>query len=130
MPGYFELHKSTDAKFVFNLKADNNEIILTSQTYTTKQHAMDGIESVRKNSSKDAQYTRKQSTAKQPYFILSSANGEIIGSSQMYASGPAMESGIASVKENGATKTSKDNASKNDTGLAEEIRCQTLPTSI
>jgi len=91
---------------------------------------MDGIESVRKNSSKDAQYTRKQSTAKQPYFILSSANGEIIGSSQMYASGPAMESGIASVKENGATKTSKDNASKNDTGLAEEIRCQTLPTSI
>jgi len=110
MPGYFELHKSTDAKFVFNLKADNNEIILTSQTYTTKQHAMDGIESVRKNSSKDAQYTRKQSTAKQPYFILSSANGEIIGSSQMYTSGPAMESGIASVKENGATKTSKDNA--------------------
>lgn len=110
MPGYFELHKSTDAKFIFNLKADNNEIILTSQTYTTKQHALDGIESVRRNSSKDAQYTRKHSTANQPFFILSSANGEVIGSSQMYASGPAMESGIASVKENGVTKTAKDNA--------------------
>ena len=110
MSGYFELHKSTDEKFVFNLKADNNEIILTSQTYTTKQHALDGIESVRKHSSKDAQYTRKQSTAKQPYFVLNSTNGETIGSSQMYASGSAMESGIASVKENGATKTSKDNS--------------------
>lgn len=110
MPGYFELHKSSDEKFVFNLKADNHEIILTSQTYSTKQHAMDGIESVRKNSSMDAQYTRKHSTAKQPYFVLNSTNGETIGSSQMYASAAAMEGGIASVKENGATKTSKDNA--------------------
>ena len=61
-------------------------------------------------SSKDAQYTRKQSIAKQPYFVLNSTNGETIGSSQMYTSSSAMESGIASVKENGATKTSKDNA--------------------
>jgi uncharacterized protein YegP (UPF0339 family) len=110
MSGYFELHKSSDAKFVFNLKADNNEIILTSQTYTTKQHALDGIESVRSNSPKDAQYTRKHSTAKQPYFVLNSTNGEIIGSSQMYASGSAMESGITSVKANGGTKTAKDSA--------------------
>lgn len=110
MSGYFELHESTDEKFVFNLKADNNEIILTSQIYKTKQHALDGIESVRKNSSKDAQYTRKHSTAKQPFFVLNSTNGETIGSSQMYASSSAMESGIASVNANGATKTSKDNA--------------------
>jgi uncharacterized protein YegP (UPF0339 family) len=110
MSGYFELHKSTDEKFVFNLKADNNEIILTSQTYTTKQHAMDGIESVRTNSPKDAQYMRKHSTANEPYFVLKSPNGEVIGSSQMYSSGSAMENGIASVKANGKTKTSKDNA--------------------
>jgi uncharacterized protein YegP (UPF0339 family) len=37
-------------------------------------------------------------------------NGETIGSSQMYSSASAMESGITSVKENGTTKTSKDNA--------------------
>ncbi len=110
MPGYFELHKSSDQKFVFNLKADNNQIILTSQTYTTRQHALDGIESVRKNSLKDEQYLRKLSTAKQPYFVLNAPNGETIGSSQMYSSASAMEAGIASVKDNGGTKTSKDNA--------------------
>jgi uncharacterized protein YegP (UPF0339 family) len=110
MSGYFELHKSSDDKFVFNLKADNNEIILTSQTYTTKQHALDGMESVRSNSPKDAQYLRKNSTANQPYFILNSTNGDTIGSSQMYSSGSAMENGIASVKENGGTKTARDNA--------------------
>jgi uncharacterized protein YegP (UPF0339 family) len=110
MSGYFELHKSTNERFVFNLKADNDEVILTSLPYSTKQHALDGIESVRKYSDKDALYTRKQSTARQPFFVLNSTSGETIGSSQMYASSPAMESGIASVKENGATKTSKDNA--------------------
>ena len=110
MSAHFELHKSADEKFVFNLKAANNEIILTGQTYSTKQHALDGIESVRTNSSKDSQYERKTSSASEPYFVLSGANGTVIGSSQMYASTSAMESGIASVKENGHTKTTKDNA--------------------
>lgn len=110
MSGYFELHKSKDEKFMFNLKADNNEIILTSQMYTTKQHALDGIESVRTNSPTEAHYGRKHSTANEPYFVLSAANGDVIGSSQMYSSASAMESGITSVKENGKTKSSKDNA--------------------
>jgi uncharacterized protein YegP (UPF0339 family) len=110
MSGYFEIHKSSDDKFVFNLKADNNEIILTSQTYTTKQHALDGIESVRANSSQDSQYARRQSTANEPYFVLNAANGETIGSSQMYSAASAMENGIGSVKQNGATKTVKDDA--------------------
>ena len=109
MSGYFEIHKSTNDKFVFNLKADNNEVILTSQTYSSKQHALDGVESVRENSPKETQYGRKTSTASEPYFVLSGANGIVIGSSQMYASADAMEKGITSVKANGATKTSKDN---------------------
>jgi uncharacterized protein len=109
MSGYFELHKSTDEKFVFNLKAANNEIILTGQTYTTKQHALDGIQSVRDNSAKETQYERKTSSASEPYFVLSGGNSVVIGSSQMYASAAAMEGGIASVKENGQTKTTKDN---------------------
>ncbi len=110
MSAHFELHKSADQKFVFNLKAANNEIILTGQTYSTKQHALDGIQSVRDNSAKDAQYERKTSSASEPYFVLSGGNGTVIGSSQMYASASAMESGIASVKANGQTMTTKDNA--------------------
>lgn len=110
MSGYFELGKSKDEKFMFNLKADNHEIVLTSQTYSTKQHAMDGMDSVRRNSPKEERYARKQSSSDQPYFVLNAANGEVIGSSQMYASVAAMETGIASVKQNGPTKIAKDNA--------------------
>lgn len=92
---------------MFNLKAENNEVILTSQTYSSKQHAMDGMDSVRSNSPKEEQYVRNQSTADQPYFVLNATNGEVIGSSQMYSSAAAMETGIASVKKHGPTKTTR-----------------------
>jgi len=35
-----------------------------------------------------------------PAFVLTAANGEPIGRSEMYSSGSVMESGIASVKAN------------------------------
>jgi uncharacterized protein YegP (UPF0339 family) len=45
------------------------------------------------------------SMLREPYFVLKAANGQIIGSSEMYSSASAIENGIASVKANwpGAT---------------------------
>lgn len=48
MAGKFEL-KQTASGFRFNLKAGNGEVIATSESYTTKAAALNGIESVRKN---------------------------------------------------------------------------------
>ena len=36
MTGYFEIRTRSDGQFMFNLKADSHEIILTSEAYTTK----------------------------------------------------------------------------------------------
>ena len=49
--GYFHLKKTADGQFMFNLHSDsvNDEIIATSERYTTKRAALNGIESVRKN---------------------------------------------------------------------------------
>ena len=41
--------KLTQAGFSFNLVADNNEIIATSQVYTSKGACLKGIESVQAN---------------------------------------------------------------------------------
>ena len=41
--------KKTDAGFSFNLVADNNEIIATSEVYTTKAACKKGIDSVAEN---------------------------------------------------------------------------------
>ena len=110
MTGKYELKKSSDGQFVFNLKAGNGEVILTSERYKAKESALKGIESVRKNSPDDARYDRLASTAREPYFVLKAANGEVIGRSEMYSSASAMENGIRSVKENGPSSPLVDNA--------------------
>jgi uncharacterized protein YegP (UPF0339 family) len=100
MAGKFEIKRSSNGQFFFNLKAANGEIILTSQMYVAKGSAESGIESVRKNAPTDSSYERKTSTSGQPYFALKAANGEALGKSETYSSTSAMENGIESVKKN------------------------------
>jgi uncharacterized protein YegP (UPF0339 family) len=49
MPGKFEIKKTSNGQFRFNLKATNGQIIATSESYKTKAACLNGIESVRKN---------------------------------------------------------------------------------
>lgn len=108
MSGYYELKRSGD-QYMFNLRAGNHEVILTSERYTTKASAQDGIASVRQNSPIDERYQRKTATNGSPYFSLSAANGQSIGRSEMYSSAAARDAGIASVKTNGPSTVVKDN---------------------
>ena len=45
----FDIKRSSDDQFYFNLVARNNEIIATSEMYTTKQNCINGINSVKEN---------------------------------------------------------------------------------
>jgi uncharacterized protein YegP (UPF0339 family) len=105
MAGSFIIESGSSGKFHFNLRGGNNENILTSEVYETKADAKGGIESVRANATNDARYARKTSKGGSAYFTLTAANGQVIGTSEMYSSTFAMETGIASVKTNapGAT---------------------------
>jgi uncharacterized protein len=100
MAGKFELKNAAGDQFMFNLKAGNGQIILTSETYKAKASALNGIESVKKNAIKKEQYEKKQTTKGDPYFVLKAGNGEIIGKSESYSSESALQNGIESVMEN------------------------------
>jgi uncharacterized protein YegP (UPF0339 family) len=100
MAARFVLKAAAGGQFMFNLKAGNNEVILTSELYTQKASAEAGIESVRKNAPDDARFERRTAKDNSPYFVLKAGNGEVIGVSEMYSSTIAMERGIASVKKN------------------------------
>jgi hypothetical protein len=100
MAGKFELKKGKSGKFSFNLKASNGQVILTSQAYKTKAAAKNGIRSVCTNCEKDTRFEQKTSKKGEPYFVLSAANKQVIGKSQMYASKKSMLNGIKSVKKN------------------------------
>jgi uncharacterized protein YegP (UPF0339 family) len=102
MAAKFEIKKSAGEQFMFNLKAANGEIILTSETYRQKRSAEEGIASVKANAGDDSRFERKTAKDDSPYFVLKAANGEVIGKSEMYSSVAAMEKGIASVTKNAA----------------------------
>jgi len=100
MKGTFEVRKGSDGRFMFNLKAANHEIILTSQMYESKQGAQEGITSVRENAVLSDHYEELVGADGKPYFVLHAANKLVIGRSEMYSSTEAMHKGIESVKKN------------------------------
>jgi uncharacterized protein YegP (UPF0339 family) len=98
--GKFELKKTANGKFMFNLKSGNGQVILTSQMYERKEDAMSGIKSVQANAAQDARFERKVSSNREPFFALLAGNGQQIGKSETYSSASAMENGVESVKNN------------------------------
>jgi len=59
MSGKFELKKAKDGQFHFNLLATNGQVILSSEMYKAKDSALNGIESVRKNSQREGAFETK-----------------------------------------------------------------------
>jgi uncharacterized protein YegP (UPF0339 family) len=100
--GKFVVVRSANGEHYFNLKADNSQIILTGQMYSSKAACYNDIESVRNNCFDDNRYERKQSAGNKHYFVLKTSKGQIIGNSEMYPSKEGMESGIEFVKKNGS----------------------------
>jgi len=100
MKATFEIKEAIDGKYMFNLKAANDQVILTSQTYENKESSKAGIASVQQNARLDERYSERSGTDGRWYFVLVAGNRQVIGRSQMYTTHEAMRKGIASVKKN------------------------------
>ena len=99
MAGSFVLKRSK-GQFMWNLLAANGKVVMTSERYKSRAAAKAGIASVKKNCGRDACYARKTTPSGKYRFNLVAGNGEVIGSSQNYASASGRNNGIASVKKN------------------------------
>ena len=98
--GKFVITTRKNGEFQFNLKATNGQNILSSEGYTTLKACQAGIESVKKNAQVEARFEVKVAKNGKPFFNLKATNGQVIGSSQMYASERTLKQGIASVMKN------------------------------
>lgn len=85
MSACFELKKSVDGQFHFSLHSADGASLLRSETYTTLASAKNGVESVRKNAGTDSRYVFEKSANGKSYFNLKAANGQVIGTSPLYA---------------------------------------------
>src|SRR5687768_2217088 len=108
MSGSYVLTKSAHSQFKFSLTAANGEVVLSSQPFTTKVSAEQGIEAVRKNSALDRRYDLRTTKSNQAFFVLKARNKAVIGRSEAYSSEAARDNAIESVKANGPTATVKD----------------------
>jgi uncharacterized protein YegP (UPF0339 family) len=95
----FEVFNGKRGDFYFRLRAKNGETILTSEGYTSKAGAKNGIKSVKKNARGDKNYTRETAKNGQSFFTLRGGNYKVIGKSETYRSESSRENGIKSVKE-------------------------------
>jgi len=107
--------KTTNTGVKFDLKADNGEVIATSEVYSSEQACKKGIESVKKNApiaavenqtvegyeaEKHPKFEMYLDKAGEYRFRLKATNGEIIAVSEGYTSMAGCENGIDSVKKN------------------------------
>ena len=114
MQAKFEIKLAANGEYMFNLFATNGKIVATSETYTTLQSCMGGIESIRNNAVAHVEdmtaephevltcpkfelFSDKEGKFR---FRLRASNGEIICASQGYTTKDSAMTGIASVKAN------------------------------
>lgn len=97
----FEVYQSgTKNEFRFRLKADNGQIILSSEGYNSKASCLNGIESVRKNAADPKRFSKTKTPANMFRFAITAANNQVIGTSQNYKSESGRDNGLESVKRN------------------------------
>lgn len=94
--GKFETFVGKDGKTYFHLLAGNGEKVLASQGYSSLEAAKNGIASVQANGANESRYLQREASNGQWYFVLTAANGEIIGTSEMYVSSSNAQRGQAS----------------------------------
>jgi uncharacterized protein YegP (UPF0339 family) len=82
----FQVFKGLDLNYHFHLRAANGEIVLQSQAYTTRTSAISGTSSVKTNGIDARRFTVKDAVNGQAYFVLTAANGQVIGVSETYVS--------------------------------------------
>ena len=94
----FVMSRNRSGQYSFRLEARNGEVILASETYATASGCRRGIESVRANAARDDRYWRAMARDGQYYFVLTAANGRVIGVSERYTTKRRRDEGIAAVK--------------------------------
>lgn len=96
--GQFRVLSASGTKFKFVLKAPNSETILHSEIYESKAACERAIQAVKACAVDNDRYDHKTAASGSPYFNLKAGNGQIIGTSELYATEAARDRGIQTVK--------------------------------
>ncbi len=96
--------KKSQAKepFTFAFLDAAGKTVVKSENYVAKKSCLNGVESVRKNSQVDARYEFCESKNGKYYFNLKATNGQVVGTSALFASEGERSDAISLLKEHAA----------------------------
>lgn len=97
-PACFELWYSDTGGYRFQLRTGRGGIVMWSGFYATRSVALMGIETVRRNSTRDDRYRRLAGPGQMTHFELLAINAEPVGRSPLFDSDQALEDALSSVK--------------------------------
>ncbi len=97
MAGKFEIFADKAGEFRFRLVAGNGQTVLTSEGYSSKAGATNGIDSVKSNAADPAAFVPVTTSNGGFRFNLRAKNNQVIGTSQTYESAAGRDNGIAAV---------------------------------
>jgi len=90
----FQVFRGLDKGYYFHLRANNGEIVLQSQGYSTRTSAVNGATSVKSNGASAASYHLLEAANGQWYFVVKAANGAVIARGETYSSKSNAQRGI------------------------------------
>jgi len=92
--------KKSDAQdpYSFSFVNDEGKALVRSQNYASKSSAQNGAESVKKNCMNDDRYELKEAKNGSFFFNIKASNGQIVGTSMMFASLADRNSAVSQLK--------------------------------
>jgi len=85
-------------QFFFDLKADNGEVIITSDAFHTKAACNSGIEALKAVVRDDNKFERMKAATEHYYFIIKGANGKQIAKSVLFPTPAERNAAIKSIE--------------------------------
>ncbi len=95
-----ELWKSPDGKFRFHLLEKSQEIVFTSQGYSSRTSALNGLLSVLDNGKLAARYSVQTAADGGSYFNLLAANKAVIATSEVFATAAEAQAEVTKALNN------------------------------
>ncbi len=120
----FTLHKATNGLYYFRLRANNGQVLLTSEGYSSKAGCFNGLNAVKLNGRDENRYEMKSSSNGKYYFNIKASNGQIIGTSEMYEVVTARDNAINVVQSIVADAVVNDETVQELINLVKEKRKQ------
>ena len=99
MAGHFEVRKTETNQYFFCLFDSNGKILFTSESYSTHADANQGIAALKERVESFPNFERKKNSENKMFFVVRTARGKVIGSSERYSSIADLENSITAVNQ-------------------------------